>query len=99
MNDPQTWTALGILTAAILGVITLSTQLMMRTITGQLTGLRSEMGVRFDDVDRRMDRLEGRMDRLEGRMDRIENRMDGIEKRVEGIDRDVQAISKRVFPE
>ncbi|MBL5974631.1 MAG: hypothetical protein D3X82_12945 [Candidatus Leucobacter sulfamidivorax] len=92
MTEPQVWTALGVLAAALAGVITVTTQLMTRHMAALFSGLRTEMVLRFEH-------LEGHMDRFETRMDRFESRMDRLEKRVDGIDRDVQAISKRVFPE
>lgn len=105
MNEPQVWTLIGVFAASMVGMITVMTQLMMRTLSAKfdtvnerIDGLRTEMVLRFDSVEGRMDRLENRMDRLENRMDRLETRVERIEKRVDDIDRDVQAISKRVFP-
>jgi len=91
MTEPQVWTALGVLAAALVGVIAVTTQLMMRHMASLFSGLRTEMVLRFEHLDESMDRFETRMDRFETRMDRLE-------KRVDGIDRDVQAISKRVLP-
>ncbi len=95
-SKPQIWTALGILAAALVGVITVMTQLMLRSfhsltnhfdtlfaslrseLKADISGLRTEMVLRFEQVDRRFVHLE---------------------TKVENLERDVQAISKRVFPE
>lgn len=99
MTEPQVWTLIGVFAATMVGVVTVMTQLMMRT----MTSIGAELGTRIESLRTHMDirftALEGRMDRIEGRMDRIENRMDRIELRVEGLDRDVQALTRRVFPD
>lgn len=58
MAEPQIWTALGILAAALITPITVTTQSTMRTITAQFEGLRTEMVLRFDrDVQTIVDRV------------------------------------------
>ena len=57
MTEPQTWTTIGVLAAALLGTITLMTTMLGRTITAQFGGLRSEIG----KVDSKIDSLRNEM--------------------------------------
>lgn len=92
MTEPQVWTLIGVFAATMVGVVTVMTQLMMRTITSIGSGLAT----RIEALQTHMDI---RFTALESRMDRIENRIDRLETRVDGIDRDVQALARRVFPD
>lgn len=65
MTEVQTWAALGILAAALVGMITLVTTLLGRTITAQFAGLRGEMNARFDAVGARFDAMNDRIDNLD----------------------------------
>lgn len=65
MTEVQTWAALGILAVALVGMITLVTTLLGRTITAQFTGLRGEMNARFDAVDVRFAAMNDRIDNLD----------------------------------
>lgn len=58
MTEVQTWAALGILAAALVGMITLVTTLLGRTITAQFAGLRGEMNARFEAMNDRIDNLD-----------------------------------------
>lgn len=131
LTEPQTWAALGILAAAFVGMITVTTQFMMRSITQigsglttQMDGLRREIGTdigslrtemvlrfeqvdrqfeqvdrRFEQVDRRFEQVDQRFEQVDRRFEQMDERFDRLQKQVDGLDDDVQAISKRVFPE
>jgi hypothetical protein len=106
VTEPQIWTALGILAAALTGTIALSTQLMMRTISAQfatvntkIEGLQTEMIVRFESVDRRFEQVDRRFEEVDRRFVGIEKRLDRVEHRLDGLDGDVQALTKRLLPE
>ncbi|QIK62306.1 hypothetical protein G7068_03120 [Leucobacter viscericola] len=113
VTEPQVWTLIGVLGAALFGMITLIVHLTTRTLSSQIEGLRTEMVLRFEAVDSKFDRVEEKFDRveekfdqmgerferLEGRVGLIEVRMGKLDSRVHDIDRDVQAISRNVFPE
>lgn len=65
MNEPQVWTLIGVFAAVMLGGLTLSTNLIMRTTTaaigglrGEMNGLRAEMNARFDTVDAKIEHLD-----------------------------------------
>jgi hypothetical protein len=59
VSTAQTWAALGVLAAALAIIITL----VLRLIDARFDGLRQEMVVRFDSIDRDLQRLYER-DRL-----------------------------------
>lgn len=84
MTEAQVWAVIGVLAASFIGTITVTTQLMMRTISAQIGGPRNEMTARFEKVDVRFAEVDRRLDRIENRFD--------------GLDRDVQAIARKVFP-
>lgn len=105
MTDPQVWTLIGGFLAALIALITIMTQLMMRSIQAigdsigyqvetvgeRVNAVRNEMNFRFTEVERQMHGLDKRIDGIEVQVKRID-------KRVEGIDHDVQALMKRDFP-
>lgn len=72
MNEPQVWTLIGVFAAVMLGGLTLSTNLIMRTTTaaigglrGEMNGLRAEMNARFDAVDARFDTVDVKIEHLD----------------------------------
>lgn len=117
LNEPQIWTALGILAAALVGVITVMTQFMLRSfhsltnhfdtlftslrseLKADISGLRTEMVLRFEQVDRRFQEVDRRFEQVDQRFEQVDRRFVHLETQVENLERDVQAISKRVFPE
>ena len=76
MNEPQVWTLIGVFAAVMLGGMSLTTTLIMRSttsaidglraeMTGGLAGLRAEMTARFDGVDARLDATDARIAHLD----------------------------------
>ncbi|UOE45562.1 hypothetical protein [Agromyces larvae] len=102
LNDAQIWTIIGILAAAFVGTITVTTQLMMRAFTAQLTGLGRQVESSHAMLDLKIDHLRehltDRLQRVETRLDGVETRLDKVEHRFDSLDRDMQAIARRVFP-
>ncbi|MBK5237987.1 MAG: hypothetical protein JJE28_02625 [Actinomycetales bacterium] len=90
LTEAQTWAALGLLTAALLGTITLVTTLLGRTITAQFAGLRGEMNARFDAVG-------ARFDAVDTRFDTVDVRFAAVNARIDNLDRDVQGLAQKVF--
>lgn len=81
MNEPQVWTIIGVLTAALFGMMTLMSTMFTRVIRseigrleGKFDGLRGEMNARFDAVD---------------------VKFEGVNARIDNLDRDVQFLMKR----
>lgn len=83
MTEPQVWTIIGVLTATMIGFMTLTITLVLRTINAQFSGLRAEMNARFEVV--------------EARFEVVEARFDAVYQRMDNLDRDVQAIARRTF--
>ncbi len=49
MNEPQVWTVIGVLAAALFGGLTVITQLVLRTLQAEIGSVRTEIGsVRTD---------------------------------------------------
>ena len=44
MNEPQVWTVIGVLAAALLGGLTVITQLILRTLQAEIGTVRVEIG-------------------------------------------------------
>lgn len=89
MDDPQIWTLIGVFAAIMLGGMTLTTTLIMRTTTTAVEGLRGEMNGRFDAVRAEINGLRGEMNA----------RFDTVETKIEHLDRDVAALTREVFGE
>ena len=94
MTEPQTWTTIGVLAAALLGMMTLVTTLLTRSIGGQITSLRNEMVSGFDSVRSEIGGLRAEMN---ARFETVDVRFDAVNTRLDGLDRDVQALVDRVF--
>lgn len=65
MNEPQIWAALGILAAAFAAMITVTTQLLVRTIHSstatlqvEIASLRTELDLRFTGLQAQMGGLD-----------------------------------------
>lgn len=65
MTEPQVWTVIGVLAAALFGTITVVTSVLTHTITVQIGGLRAEMVARFDAVDARFETVNARLEALD----------------------------------
>lgn len=44
MNEPQVWTVIGVLAAALFGGLTVITQLVLRTLQAEIGSVRTEIG-------------------------------------------------------
>lgn len=97
MNEAQTWAALGVLAAALLGTVTIVTSLLGRTIAAQFAGLRGEMNARFDAVDTRFNAVDTRFNAVESRFDTVDVRFAAVNARIDNLDRDVQGLAHKVF--
>jgi phage-related protein len=87
VTEPQIWTALGILAAALTGMISLTIVTLNRTITTQFQSL----GIRIDSV---VTTMNTRFEAVEATMNA---RFDTVNSKIDGLDRDVQALSVKVF--
>lgn len=94
MTEPQIWAALGILAAALTGMITLTLSTLttqLRAIGTRIDSVETTMGVRFESIETIMDT------RFESIGSTMNARFDAVNTRIDALDRDVQALSVRVF--
>ncbi|WP_336651303.1 MULTISPECIES: hypothetical protein [unclassified Leucobacter] len=96
LTEPQVWALIGVFAAALVGMITFTTQVMWRAITAQFVSFRAEMQAEFSTS-----RAELAASRAEVSAELAEIRAEigSLRTEVRHLDRDVQAISRRVFPE
>ena len=105
MTEPQTWTTIGVLAAALLGTITLVSTMLMRTITAQIGGLRGEIGglrgemvSGFSSIRSELrSEIGGLRAEMNARFEAVDARFDTVNTKIEGIDRDVQLLMNREF--
>jgi hypothetical protein len=71
VTEPQVWTALGILAAALAGMITLT----IRTITVQVQALGTGLEARSDSVEKTMT----------ARFDAVNTKIDGLDRDVQEL--------------
>jgi len=91
LTEAQTWTVIATLSAALLGMITVVTTVLMRTISTQIGSLRNEMLSGFDSV---RGELRSEVGGLRAEMNA---RFETVGVRMDSLDRDVQAVASRVF--
>ena len=112
LTEPQTWTTIGVLAAALLGTITLVSTMLMRTITaqigglrGEISGLRGEMVSGFSSVRSELrseigglrSEIGGLRAEMNARFEAVDARFDTVNMKIEGLDRDVQLLMSREF--
>ena len=105
LTEPQTWTTIGVLAAALLGTITLVSTMLMRTITAQIGGLRGEIGglrgemvSGFSSVRSELrSEIGGLRAEMNARFEAVDARFDAVNTKIEGLDRDVQLLMNREF--
>ena len=94
MTEPQTWTMIGAFIALMFGMLTVVSTLFVRVLRAEVGGLRTEMVVRFESVDRRFEAMDAK---FEAKFDAVDARLDSVNTRIDALDRDVQALVKRTF--
>lgn len=107
LTEPQIWTLIGVFAAALVGMITFTTQVMWRAIAAQFASFRAEMRAEFaalrteTSAELAASRAEFTASRAETSAELAEIRAEigSLRTEVRHLDRDVQAISRRVFPE
>ena len=105
MTEAQTWTVIATLSAALLGMITVVTTVLMRTISTQIgsvrnemLGLRAEMLSGFDSVRGELrSEIGGLRSEIGGLRAEMNARFETVGVRMDSLDRDVQAVASRVF--
>ena len=103
VTEPQIWTALGILAAAFVGLITVVTQQFTRALALQheavlatLEGLRVEMRLRFERVDERFAQVDQRFERVDERFAQVDARFAQVDRRFERLEDHLRGLDARV---
>lgn len=52
VTEPQVWTMIGVFTALMFGMLTAVSTLFVRVIRSEISGLRREITLKFDNLDR-----------------------------------------------
>ncbi len=105
VTEPQIWAIIGVMVAALAAILTIVTQSFNRSIDAlgerfdtKFDSLRTEMVVRFEQVDKRFEQVDKRFEQVDKRFEQVDKRFDRLEGRVDDLDRDMQSVVKRVFP-
>lgn len=75
MDNTQTWAMIGLFATIMLGGMTLTTTLIMRSTTSAINGLRGEMNARFESVNARFDAMDARFAHLDRDVDTLMRRV------------------------
>ena len=97
LTEAQTWAALGMLTATVLGMLTFSTRTMTRTMTFLVDGIRGEVqGIRgaLDGLRGEVQGIRGELDGLRGEVQSIRGELDGLRGVVEGLGQRIDRIGE-----
>ena len=110
-KEAQIWAALGILAAAFAAMITVTTELLMRTshsstatLQVDIARLRTETKLEISSLrNETKSEISGLRNETKTEIASLRTELDlrftGLQAQMDGLDRDVQAITKRVFPE
>ncbi len=83
MNEPQVWTAIGILGTSLFGMLTLMSTMFVRIIRTEIGSVRTEIGsVRTEIGSLRTE---------------MQAEFASVRTEIRYLDRDVQVLTKRVF--
>ena len=105
VNDPHTWTLLGVFAALMLGGMTLISTSTNRVIRSSIDGLRGEIdGLRGElraevgglrgEMNSRFEAVDAKFEGLRGEMNA---RFDTVNSQIQHLDRDVAALTTRHF--
>src|SRR5690606_22119601 len=74
MTEPQVWTVIGVLAAALTGMIAVTTQLMMRTFSAQFETVAQRFSAMSERLDDRFTSIDGRFESMERRFESMDKR-------------------------
>jgi hypothetical protein len=101
LNEPQTWTILGILAATLLGAVTALAGLAFRMsdgVRGDFRGLGSELRTEIRTLGSELRTEIGTLgSELRAEIGGLRTEVNGLRHRIDDLDRDVKAIAKHVF--
>lgn len=65
LTEPQVWVLIGVFSAAMFGMLTISTNLVLRAVRSEIGSVRSEIGSLREVMDARFDAVNIRIDHLD----------------------------------
>ena len=100
MNEPQVWTLIGVFAAVMLGGMSLTTTLIMRSTTSAIDGLRAEMTGGLAGLRAEMTGGHAALRaEMNARFDGVDARLDATDARIAHLDRDVTFLMTRAWGE
>jgi len=90
LNEPQIWTALGMLTAAFFGTLGIVSTLFTRVIRTEIGSVRTEIGSVRGEIG-------GLRSEMNAKFEAVNARFDAVHGRIDALDRDVQVLVKHTF--
>ena len=105
MTEPQVWVLIGVVGAAMFGMITIVAVSFTRTLTAAIGGVRSEIaglesGLR-GEISGLRESMNARFESINARFELVDARFEAMDAKFSGkfevLDRDIQALSRRVF--
>lgn len=107
MSEPQVWTLIGVFGATMAGLITIITQTFMRTMSAKfetvnerISGLKTEMVLRFERVDERMDegfkQVDRRFEQVDRRLEQVDRQFEQVDRRLDRVDQRLDKLDTRV---
>ncbi len=100
MNDPQIWVLIGTFSTVLIGVLTLTLSLTLRTVRAEVGKVRHEL---LGEIGEVRHELRGEIRALGADIARVEGvmnaRFETVDRRLDGLDRDVTALTRRVMGE
>ena len=104
MTEPQVWTLIGVFAAALIGMVTFTTQVMWRAITSQFVSFRAEMRAEFAtsraETSAQISELRAETSaQISELRTETSAQISELRLQISDLDGDVQAIARRVFPE
>lgn len=109
VTEPQVWTIIGVMVAALAAILTIVTQSFNRTMSARFEAVSTKLDAKFEAMDARLDGLrtemvlrfeqvDDRFAQVDERFAQVDRRLERLETRVGDLDRDMQSVVKRVFP-
>jgi hypothetical protein len=81
LTEPQTWTSIGVLAAALVGSLTLVMTMLIRTMTTQFASVHSEIGSLRSEL---VSEIRGMRAEMNARFETVNTRLNALERDVHG---------------
>ena len=81
LTEPQTWTSIGVLAAALVGALTLVMTMLIRTMTTQFASVHNEIGGLRNEL---VSEIRGMRGEMNARFETVNTRLNTLERDVQG---------------